>query len=37
VATGDPIEAASIGNAALDAAGTIRSRRHADDLRELVR
>ncbi|WP_234995848.1 hypothetical protein [Streptoalloteichus hindustanus] len=29
---GDPVEAASIGMAALDAAGTIRSRRAADDL-----
>jgi hypothetical protein len=37
MATGDPTEAASIGNTALDAAGTIRSRRNADDLRELAR
>lgn len=37
MATGDPIEAAAIGNAALDSAGTIRSRRAADDLRELAR
>jgi hypothetical protein len=35
--TGDPSEAAAIGTAALDAAGTIRSRRAADDLRELAR
>ncbi|MGH4012020.1 MAG: hypothetical protein ACRDTH_28325 [Pseudonocardiaceae bacterium] len=37
MAIGDPVEAAAIGTAALDAAGTIRSRRAADDLRELVR
>lgn len=37
MATGDPIEAATIGTAALDAAGTIRSRRAVDDLRELAR
>lgn len=37
MATGDPVEAAVIGAAALDAAGTIRSRRATDDLRELVR
>ena len=37
MATGDPVEAASIGSAALDAAGMIRSRRAADDLRELGR
>lgn len=37
MATGDPIQAATIGNAALDAAGTIRSHRAADDLRELAR
>ena len=37
MATGDPVEAATIGTAALDAAGTIRSRRAAEDLRELAR
>jgi hypothetical protein len=37
MATGDPVEAATIGSAALDAAGTIRSRRAAEDLRELAR
>lgn len=37
IATGDPVEAATIGTAALDAAGTIRSRRAADNLRELAR
>ncbi|WP_435581584.1 XRE family transcriptional regulator [Amycolatopsis thermoflava] len=37
MATGDPVEAAAIGQAALDAAGTVRSRRAADDLRELSR
>jgi hypothetical protein len=37
VITGDPREAATIGNDALDAAGTIRSRRVADLLRELSR
>ncbi|MGW7531705.1 XRE family transcriptional regulator [Amycolatopsis sp. NPDC054798] len=37
MATGDPAEAAVIGQAALDAAGTVRSRRAADDLRELSR
>lgn len=37
MATGDPHEAASIGDEALDAAGTIRSRRAADDLRDLRR
>lgn len=37
MAAGDPVEAAVIGAAALDAAGTIRSRRSVDDLRELVR
>lgn len=36
MATGDPHEAAAIGSAALEAAGTIRSRRAADDLRELA-
>jgi hypothetical protein len=37
MATGDPVEAAVIGGAALDAAGAIRSRRAADDLPELAR
>ncbi|MGH3698923.1 MAG: XRE family transcriptional regulator [Pseudonocardiaceae bacterium] len=37
MATGDPIQAATIGAAALDAASTIRSRSAADDLRELAR
>lgn len=37
MATGDPVEAAAIGTAALDAAGIIRSRRATDDLRELGR
>ncbi len=37
MATGDPIQAASIGHAALDAAGALRSRRVTDDLRELAR
>jgi len=37
MATGDPIQAATIGNAALDAAGTLRSRRVTDNLRELAR
>ncbi len=37
MATGDPIQAATIGHQALDAAGTIRSRRAAGDLRELAR
>ncbi|MGH3753108.1 MAG: XRE family transcriptional regulator [Pseudonocardiaceae bacterium] len=37
MATGDPIQAAAIGHAALDAAGTIHSRRVTDDLRELAR
>ncbi|MGH3801475.1 MAG: XRE family transcriptional regulator, partial [Pseudonocardiaceae bacterium] len=37
MATGDPIQAATIGHTALDAAGTIRSRRVTDDLRELAR
>ncbi|MGH3899223.1 MAG: XRE family transcriptional regulator [Pseudonocardiaceae bacterium] len=36
MATGDPVEAAAIGTAALDAAGIIRSRRATDDLRELA-
>ncbi|MGH3572587.1 MAG: helix-turn-helix domain-containing protein [Pseudonocardiaceae bacterium] len=35
--TGDPIQAAAIGHAALDIAGTIRSRRAAEELRELAR
>ena len=34
---GDPVEAALIGTAALEGAGPIRSRRAADDLRELAR
>ncbi|MGH3777741.1 MAG: XRE family transcriptional regulator [Pseudonocardiaceae bacterium] len=37
MATGDPIQSATIGNAALDAAGTVRSRRVTDNLRELTR
>jgi hypothetical protein len=35
--TGEPIHAASIGHAALDVAGTLRSRRAAEELRELSR
>ncbi|WP_329072582.1 hypothetical protein [Amycolatopsis sp. NBC_01480] len=35
MATGDPAEAAVISQAALDTAGTVRSRRATDDLREL--
>ena len=35
--TGDPAEAAMIGRQAVDAAATIRSRRMADDLRDLRR
>lgn len=35
--TGDPLQAAAIGHAALDTAGTIRSRRAAGELRELAR
>ncbi|MGH3869298.1 MAG: XRE family transcriptional regulator [Pseudonocardiaceae bacterium] len=35
--TGDPLQAVTIGHGALDAAGTIRSRTAADDLRELSR
>ncbi len=35
MATGDPVEAASFGRAALIDAGNVRSRRAADDLREL--
>ncbi|MGH3804690.1 MAG: XRE family transcriptional regulator, partial [Pseudonocardiaceae bacterium] len=34
MATGDPIQAATIGHAALDIAGTVRSRRVTDGLRE---
>ena len=34
---GDPVEAATIGTEAVTAAGTLRSRRAADDLRELAR
>jgi hypothetical protein len=37
MATGDPLQAAALGAAALDSAGTIRSRRTLDDLRELNR
>lgn len=37
MATGDPSEATKIGGRALDAVSTIRSRRAADDLRELRR
>jgi transcriptional regulator with XRE-family HTH domain len=37
MATGDPIQAATIGHTALDAAGTLRSRRVTEDLRELAR
>ncbi|MGW5376442.1 hypothetical protein ACWESM_13435 [Nocardia sp. NPDC003999] len=35
MATGDPVEAASFGQTALSDAGHLRSRRAADDLREL--
>ncbi|MGH3772992.1 MAG: XRE family transcriptional regulator [Pseudonocardiaceae bacterium] len=35
MATGDPLQAAALGVEALDSAGTIRSRRTLDDLREL--
>ncbi|MBV9012044.1 MAG: XRE family transcriptional regulator [Pseudonocardiales bacterium] len=35
--TGDPLQAASIGHEALDIAGPLRSRRAAEDLRELSR
>ncbi|MGH3803087.1 MAG: XRE family transcriptional regulator, partial [Pseudonocardiaceae bacterium] len=35
--TGDPLQAAALGHAALDLAGTIRSRRAAEELRELAR
>jgi hypothetical protein len=34
--TGDPLQAATIGHAALDAAGTVRSRRTAEELRKLA-
>lgn len=37
MATGDPCEAAVIGGRALDAVSTIRSRRAADDMRDLRR
>ena len=37
MATGDPLQAVTIGHEALDTAGTIRSRTAADDLRELSR
>ncbi|MGH3755599.1 MAG: XRE family transcriptional regulator [Pseudonocardiaceae bacterium] len=37
MATGDPIQAVAIGAAALDAAGTLRSRRVTDNLSELAR
>jgi hypothetical protein len=37
MSTGDPVEAATLGTAALESAGTIRSRRVTDDLRELAR
>lgn len=37
MATGDPIEATVLGTQALDWAGPLRSRRAADDLRELRR
>jgi hypothetical protein len=36
MATGDPLQAAAIGHEALDTAGTIRSRRTLDDLRDLA-
>ncbi|MGH3899715.1 MAG: XRE family transcriptional regulator, partial [Pseudonocardiaceae bacterium] len=35
--TGDPLHAAALGHAALDLAGVIRSRRAAEELRELSR
>ncbi|MBV9163728.1 MAG: hypothetical protein JO281_19740 [Pseudonocardiales bacterium] len=35
--TCDPLQTASIGHEALEIAGTIRSRRTTDDLRELAR
>ncbi|MGH3901899.1 MAG: hypothetical protein ACRDTA_27320 [Pseudonocardiaceae bacterium] len=34
MATGDSLQAATMGHAVLDAAGTLRSRRVTDDLRE---
>ncbi len=37
MATGDPLQAATLGHAALDAAGAIHSRRVTDDLRDLAR
>jgi hypothetical protein len=37
MATGDPAEAVSVGHAALDTAGPVRSRRVADDLAHLDR
>jgi hypothetical protein len=37
MATGDPLQAANLGHEALDIAGTIRSRRAAEELRELSR
>jgi transcriptional regulator with XRE-family HTH domain len=37
MATGDPIHAAALGHAALDTAGTLRSRQVTDELRELAR
>jgi hypothetical protein len=37
MATGDPLQAASIGHEALDVAGSIRSRRATEELRELNR
>ncbi|MBV8542080.1 MAG: hypothetical protein JO364_14085 [Pseudonocardiales bacterium] len=37
MATGDPLQAATLGAEALDTAGTVRSRLAADDLRELSR
>lgn len=37
MATGDPREGAAVGHQALDEAGTVRSRRTVDDLRELQR
>ncbi len=37
MATGDPIQGATIGHAALDAAGTLRSHLAAEELRELAR
>lgn len=37
MATGDPVEAALLGGRALDWAGNVKSRRAADDLRDLHR